>query len=336
MNKGVTMLTLSNIVKVGILLLSFDFLLTTQCSADSELCQGVVNYQVKHDKKSIYGALDCKGSTNVGTFLKVWVPKFQKLYPNVTSSMSFEGSSDAIRGLMQGTATIGAMSRPIKKKEIQKFKTLKGYTPTEIKVSLDALAIYVNRLNQIDTITLEELDALFSIERKRGYSQKIESWKHLNGIDSNISIYLFDKNSGTRSYFRKQVMLKGSYNTKNIVSDEYTTTSQVVNQVANDINGICFGSVGVHNFKVKALSLAKRKNYPIYTPSDENIKNGTYPLTRFFYIYLDVPPDKPIPKLLYEFCKFILSYEGQTTAINAGGLSLSPKQIGIELSKMRR
>ena len=330
------MLKLSNIVKVGMLFLFFDFLLTTQSIADSELCQGVVKYQVKKDKNSIYGALDCKGSTNVGAYLKIWVPKFKKMYPEVTSSMTFQGSSDAIKGLMEGTATIGAMSRPIKQKEIQAFKELKGYAPTEIKVSLDALAIYVNRLNHLDTITLEELDALFSNERKRGYSQKIESWKQLNGNDSNISIYLFDKNSGTRSYFRKQVMMKGTYNKNNIISDEYTTTSQVVDQVAKDVNGICFGSVGVQNFKVKALSLAKRKNYPIYTPSDENIQQGSYPLTRFFYIYLDVPPEKPIPKLLYEFCKFVLSYEGQTIAINAGGLPLSPKQIGIELSKMRR
>lgn len=311
-------------------------LLPTVSIAESKLCEGVVNYQVKNDKQSIYGALNCKGSTNVGAFLNIWIPEFQKLYPSVTSSLSFQGSSDAIKGLMDGSVSIGAMSRSIQEKEILAFQELKGYKPTEIKVSLDALAIYVNRLNKLDTITLEELDAIFSTQVKRGYEQNIETWEIFTGNTEKINIYLFDKNSGTRSYFKKRVLLKGDYNTQNIISEEFTTTKQIVQEVAKDVNGIGFGSVGIQNFKVKALSLAKRKNFPIYAPSDENIKHGEYPLSRFFYIYLDVPPDKPIPKLLYEFCKFILSYEGQTIAIRAGGLSLSPKQIGIELSKMRR
>jgi phosphate transport system substrate-binding protein len=330
------MLRFSKIKIAGVLFIFINFLLGIKSVANADLCQGIINYQVKKNNTSVYGALNCKGSTNVEVYLKVWVPKFQKLYPSVSSTMEFKGSSDAIEGLLDGSATIGAMSRPIKKEELENFKTQKGYVPTEIKVSLDALAIYVNRLNSLETITLEELDAIFSTEQKRGYKESIENWEALNGNKEKIHIYLFDKNSGTRSYFKKQVMFKGAYNKNNIVNDEYTTTKQVVSQVAKDVNGICFGSVGIQNFKVKALSLAKRKNFPIYTPSDENIKKGEYPLSRFFYIYLDVPPDKPIPTLLYEFCKFILSYEGQNIVINNGGLSLSPKQIGIELSKMRR
>ena len=318
------------------LIFCFLFLGSAQSFAESKLCEGVINYQAKKDKSSIYGTLDCKGSTNVGAFLEKWVSAFQKLYPLVNTSLSFQGSSDAIKGLMEGTATIGAMSRGIQEKELDDFKALKGYPPTEIKVSLDALAIYVNRLNKLNTITLEELDAIFSTQRKRGYENNLSTWKTLNSSSKKINIYLFDKNSGTRSYFQKKVMLKAPYNKNNIISEEYTTTKQVAQEVANDVNGICFGSVGVKNFKVKALSLAKRKSFPIYAPSDENIKHGTYPLSRFFYLYLDVPPDKPIPTLLYEFCKFILSHEGQKIAIRAGGLSLSPKQIGIELSKMRR
>ena len=330
------MLRLSKIKMAGLPFLLIVFLLPMQSTADADLCNGVINYQVKKNNNSVYGALNCKGSTNVGAFLKVWVPKFKNIYPQITTSMEFKGSSDAIKGLIDGTATIGAMSRPIKKKELENFIQLKGYVPTEIKVSLDALAIYVNRLNSLETITLEELDAVFSTEHKRGYKEKMETWEQLTQKKEKINIYLFDKNSGTRSYFKKQVMLKADYNSNLIVSEKYTTTDEVVERVAEDLNGICFGSVGVQNFKVKALSLAKRKNFPIYAPSDENIKHGNYPLSRFFYIYLDVPPDKPIPTLLYEFCKYILSYEGQTIVVSSGGLSLSPKQIGIELSKMRR
>jgi len=239
---------------------------------------------------------------------------------------------------MDGTATVGATSRPIKQKEIDAFKLSKGYAPTEIKVSLDALGIYVNRLNKLKTITLEELDAIFSMERKLGYKENIDTWQKLSKKSDNtkINIYLFDKNSGTRSFFRHRVMQKGTYDTSKVKSEEYTTTTQLLNALANDEDGIGFGSVGINNFKVKTLSVAKRANFPTYKPCTKEIKNGTYPLTRFFYIYLDVPPSQPIPKMFYEFCKFLLSYEGQTIVIQTGGLALSPQQIGTELSKMRR
>jgi phosphate transport system substrate-binding protein len=296
----------------------------------------VMEYKVVDDNESIYGTLNCKGSTNVEKLLRQWVPKFQELYPHVKSTMDFKGSGQGIKELMNAKANIGAASRKIKQKEIDLFKQTKGYAPTEIKVSLDALAIYVNRQNKIDKITLPQLDAIFSTSLNRGYKNRLESWKDLNGIDEKINIYLYDKNSGTRSYFRKEVMKKGKFNTNNIVSDKFTKLFEVIDKVAADINGICFGSVGNKNYKVKALSLSKKEFFPIYKPNNENIKTRKYPLTRFFYIYLDVPPDKPIPKLLYEFCKYILSGNGQKVVSGMGGLALSSKQVGIELSKIRR
>jgi phosphate transport system substrate-binding protein len=330
---------ISKIHITGLLLISIGILTPSKSFAESKLSTGIIKYQPKKDRKSIVGDLNCRGSTNVGALLEVWLPAFKEIYPSVKTSMDFKGSSDGIKSLMDGVATVGAASRPIKQKEIDAFKAIKGYTPTEIKVSLDALGIYVNRLNKLETITLEELDAIFSVERKRGYDGTIESWQKLTKKGDNnqsINIYLFDKNSGTRSFFRHQVMLKGSYDKSRVKSEEYTTTEQLLNALAKDENGIGFGSIGINNFKVKTLSLSKRANYPTYKPCKKEIKSGEYPLTRFFYIYLDVPPNQPIPTMFYEFCKFVLSYEGQKIVIRTGGLALSPQQIGTELSKIRR
>ena len=329
---------ISQIYITALLSISIVAFVPTKSFSESKLSTGIIKYIPKQDKNSINGNLNCRGSTNVGVLLEVWAREFKKIYPSIKTSMDFKGSSDGIKSLMDGTATIGATSRPIKQKEIDVFKLSKGYAPTEIKVSLDALGIYVNRLNKLKTITLEELDAIFSMERNLGYKENIDTWQKLSKKSDNtkINIYLFDKNSGTRSFFKHRVMKKGTYDTSKVKSEEYTTTTELLNALANDEDGIGFGSVGIDNFKVKTLSVAKRANYPTYKPCTKEIKNGTYPLTRFFYIYLDVPPNQPIPKMFYEFCKFLLSYEGQSIVIQAGGLALSPQQIGTELSKMRR
>ena len=300
-----------------------------------KLSQGIVPYKAQKDKGSIYGILNCKGSTNVGRLLDVWIPAFKRIYPDVKSNMKFRGSSEAIVGLMEGNTTIGATSRPISKNELNKFIKQKGYAPIEIKVALDAIAIYVYRLNPLNTITLDKLDAIFSKNPKRTSLAPITNWKSINGKDEKIDIYLFDKKSGSRAYFQKKVMLKEEYNQENIVSDNFVNNEEIIEKIAKDYNGIGFASVDIQDFRVKRLAISKREHYPIYAPTDKNIKNGSYPLTRFFYIYLDVPPDMPIPPLIYEFCKFILSYDGQNIVLKNGGLPLSPKQIGIELSKIR-
>ena len=320
--------------KKVLFLLLFSLFFSLNLSAE-KLSKGIIPYKPLKDKGAIYGALKCKGSTNVGKLLNVWIPAFKKFYPDVKVNKDFRGSSEAILGLMEGNTTIGAMSRPISKYELNKFIKQKGYKPIEIKVALDAIAIYVYRLNPINTITLEKLDAIFSQNPKRTLLKPITNWKSINGKDAKINIYLFDKKSGSRAYFQKKVMLKEEYNQDNIVADNFVKNKELIEKIANDYNGIGFASVDIQDFRVKRLSLSKREHYPIYAPTDKNIKNGTYPLTRFFYIYLDVPPDMPIPPLIYEFCKFILSYNGQNIVLKNGGLPLSPKQIGIELSKIR-
>jgi len=308
---------------------------STNITAQNSNLEGIVPYKNIANQESIYGTIKCRGSTTVGSLLDIWVPKFQRFYPNIKSSFIFKGSSDGFKALIDDTANIGASSRPIKKSEIEKFKAVKGYVPTEIKVSLDALAIYVNRLNGLKHITFEELDAIFSEKRKRGYPKAITNWKQLTNKEGNMSIYMFNSDSGSRAYFRNIVLKKGKY-TDNIVSDEYTLLPEVVNEVANNINGITFGSIGTKNFKVKTVPVAKQKQFPYYRATTKNIKMGKYPLTRFLYLYIDVPPDRPIPKFLYEFCKFVLSLDGQSILERENKIALSPKIIGIELSKLKR
>lgn len=295
-----------------------------------------MKYKVIDDNKSIYGMLNIKGSTHEENLLREWCMNFKALYPDVNSTMDFQSSEQGIESLINGNANIALTSRKINQKELNIFKEKRGYEPTQIKISIYALAVYVNRKNKIDKLSLPQLDAIFSSSLKRGYKNKIENWKDLKGIDNKINIYLCDKNSSTRKYFQKELMLNGKFNKNNIISDKYTKLEDVINEVALDINGICFGHIGSKNYKVKALALSQKEYFPSYKTNIKNIRTKKYPLIRFSYIYLDIPSDKKISKLLYEFCKYILSKDAQKIISKIGGLMLSPKQIGIELSKIRR
>ncbi len=310
-------------------------LLFTVSYADNKLSTGIISYTPVEDKDSVYGVLKCKGSTRVGRLLNVWVPSFVEMYPHIQSELSFTGTGHGISSLIDGSANIAASSRKIKDLEMETFYKAKGYPPTEMKVSLDALALYVNRLNPTPSITLEQLDAIFSSTRRQGL-EAIVNWKQLGWEDKNITVHLFAKEAGARGFLQKHVLLGGEYTTQNVVNDKHLTALSVTDEIEKDKYSIGFGAIGIDNFKVKMLPIAKRERYPEYAPNTKNIKNEKYPLTRFLYIYMDVPPDKPIPKLLYEFCKFMLSKEGQTIVLKDGGVPLSPRLIGIELAKIQR
>lgn len=102
----------------------------------------------------MYGDLVVRGSTRLEPMIRAWFKEFSSLYPNIQTDMKASGSSFAPKALISGVANIGAMSRRIKRKETKAFIEEKGYPPIELKVAMDALAIYVNRKNPIKKLTL--------------------------------------------------------------------------------------------------------------------------------------------------------------------------------------
>ena len=87
------------------------------------------------------------------------------MYPQVKFQIQASGSSTAPPALTEGTATIGPMSREMKPSEIRDFVREHGYPPTVLKVAMDAIAIFVERRNPVEGLTLEQVDAIFSATR---------------------------------------------------------------------------------------------------------------------------------------------------------------------------
>ena len=77
------------------------------------------------------------------------------------------------------------------------------------------LAIFVHRDNPLESLTLEQLDALFSVGRKKGYGKEIRTWGDLGltGDWANKPISLYGRNpaSGTYDYFREHVLERGDF-----------------------------------------------------------------------------------------------------------------------------
>ncbi len=111
---------------------------------------------------SLSGQIKAVGSDTMGNLMTQWAEAFKALYPNVQIDVESKGSATAPPALIEGAPQIGPMSRPMEMGEIQAFTKKYGYPASSIPVAVDALAVYVNKANPIECLTLPQVDQIFS------------------------------------------------------------------------------------------------------------------------------------------------------------------------------
>ncbi|MGE0156554.1 MAG: PstS family phosphate ABC transporter substrate-binding protein [Geobacter sp.] len=266
----------------------------------------------------VSGNLSSIGSDTLNNLMTYWAEGFKKKYPNVNIQIEGKGSSTAPPALIAGTAQLAPMSREMKGKEIEDFEKKYGYKPTKIGVALDSLAVFVNKDNPIKALSLDEVDAIFSKNHKRGLAD-IATWGQA-GVTGPLAakpISLFGRNSasGTYGYFKEHALNKGDF--KSTVKEQPGSAS-VVEGVAKDVSAIGYSGIGYATSGVKALALSDKKGGTIYEANYANVLSGKYPLSRMLYIYVAKKPGEPLPKVVEEFLKYALSKEGQQVVVKDG------------------
>jgi phosphate transport system substrate-binding protein len=283
----------------------------------------------------VSGNVNSVGSDTMNNLMTLWSEAFLKMYPNVKVQIEGKGSSTAPPALIAGTSQFGPMSRPMKPTEVDQFEQKYGYKPTQLRTSYDALAVYVNKDNPIEKMTLAQADAVFSKTRRRGYKQNLTSWGQLGltGDWANRPISLYGRNSasGTYGFFKEHTMGNGDY--KDSVKEQPGSAS-VVQGVTEDRFGIGYSGIGYKTSGVKAVPLSEKEGGYVSGGSYEDVTSGKYPLSRFLYLYINRAPGKPLDPVVKEFCKLIFSKEGQEVVIKDGYLPLSAALVKEELAKL--
>ena len=289
-------------------------------SAATEVDAGLPAYQ---KASGVSGNLSSVGSDTLANLMTLWGEDFKRNYPNVNIQIQAAGSSTAPPALTEGTSNMGPMSRKMKDKEIEAFEARFGYKPTAVPVAIDALAIFVHKDNPIEGMTLAQVDGIFSSTRKCGYPDDIRRWGQL-GMTSAWEardIQMFGRNSvsGTYGYFKGEALCKGDF--KNGVNEQPGSAS-VVQSVSTSVNGIGYSGIGYTTSSVRAVPIAKSDKSAAVAATPENAIDGSYPLSRFLYVYVNKAPNKPLAPLEREFMKMVLSKQGQEVVVKDGYVPL--------------
>jgi len=304
-------------------------LMAGQAMAESTIDAAVPVYQ---KASGVSGNISSVGSDTLANLMTLWAEEFKRLYPNVNIQIQAAGSSTAPPALTEGTSNLGPMSRKMKDKEEEAFEKRHGYKPVAIPVAIDALAVYVHKDNPVKGMTIPQVDAIFSATRKCGADADITTWGQAGVAgalaEKYIQIYGRNSVSGTYGYFKEKGLCKGDF--KNTVNEQPGSAS-VVQSVSSSINGIGYSGVGYKTSGVKAVPLAKKEGQPFVDASNENALNGSYPLSRFLYVYVNKQPNKPLAPLEREFIKMVLSKAGQEVVVKDGYIPLPAKVIEKQL-----
>ncbi|MDB5048492.1 MAG: Phosphate-binding protein [Fibrobacteres bacterium] len=243
-----------------------------------------------------------KGSDTMVIMAQRWAETYMTAHPDVVLQVTGGGSGTGISALINGSTDICDASRPMKASERENLKTRYSSLGVEIKAAKDGLSVYLNDQNAVEALSLDQLLSI--------YTGEVTNWKDVGGPDAKIVVYGRENNSGTYVFFRDNV-LKGKDYTSTMQS--LPGTAAVVNAVAKDKFGIGYGGAA-YGKGIKFAKIKKDANAPGIAPSAETIKDGSYPLTRYLYMYLRARPTGEIKK----YIDWTLSPEGQAVVTQVG------------------
>lgn len=225
--------------------------------------------------------IQVKGSDTMVNVAQAWAEEYKKAEPGVDIEVSGGGSGVGIAALEKGTIDIADASRNMKPEEIEQARRNTGKEPKEFIVGFDALAVYVNKDNPLNEITLDQLAQIFA------EGGTITKWAQLGtqipGVsDDTIVRVSRQSSSGTYEFFREHVLAKKDFK---LGSRDMNGSKEVVELVGTTKTAIGYSGMGYATAAVKMLKVARKAGEPAVAPTVENTLSKSYPLARSLQIY---------------------------------------------------
>jgi phosphate transport system substrate-binding protein len=244
-----------------------------------------------------------KGSDTLVNVAQAWAEAYQQVNPEVAVAVSGGGSGTGIAALINGTVDIANASRQIKDKEI-KMAEERGHKPVEHIVGYDALAVFLNSANPIDTLSFQQLREIF------GRGGKATRWTDI-GVEvpgcknQQIVVVSRQNNSGTYAYFKEAVLGdKGKYRQGTL---DMHGSKDVVDLVEKTPCAIGYSGLAYATPHLKMACVSATDDGPCVTPSETTASDRSYPIARPLFMYTSGEPQGEIKAYL----DWVLSDTGQ-------------------------
>lgn len=276
---------------------------------------------------------------------------FEYIYPEAHVLARYGTEAEALDSLMSLNTRTIVIPRDLTQAEVKRLKD-KRRTPRSSRIAVDAVALVVNPANPADAMSLREVGEILSGE--------IKTWQdlHPDYPDKPIVIVFDDAGSSMVKYMRDSLIngkelgpnvyaqgsiagvldaVKKDRSAIGVIGVSWLTTdlrkiesvdsiaAEVTDETAavkmDDINARVEGS------GVKVLALMRNDDRRAYRPYQQNIYDGSYPLTRSIYMITLAHSGSPAGG----FYSFVTSYSGQKIIMKTGVLPARMQINVVEL-----
>lgn len=300
-------------------------LVAAACSDDDGGETGSTGTTGATGETAVSGSLTISGSSTVEPITSLVAEQFRGANPDVQIAVDGPGTSDGFELFCNGETDISDASRQIEQEEIDACSA-NGIEPIEIEIGLDALTVIGHTGNPVTCINNGDLYALFGPE-----SEGIDTWNGADSLakkvggnggfpDEALTIVAPGEESGTYDSFIDLAGIEDIALEQGVPEDEAATLRPDY-QISADDNVIvenASGTEGGLGFVGFAFATNAGDSVKLFevdggdgcvAPGADTVIDGTYPLARSLYIYVNPTKIAENPALA-PFVDYYLSDEG--------------------------
>lgn len=261
-------------IKAAGLVLSAAVLLTA-CGGESREAEG-----------ELAGDIQIDGSSTVYPITEAVAEEFRAEAPEVKVTVGVSGTGGGMKKFSRGEIDLVNASRTINPGE-DSLARVNNISYLELPVAYDGLTVVVNPENDwIKDITMAELKMLW----EPAAQGTIKRWNQIRPEWPNEEIHLYGPGveSGTYDYFTEAVVGKSHSSRGDYTASE--DDNVLVQGVSTDKYALGFFGYAYYDEnrdKLTAVPIDDQDGTGAVLPSLETVKEGTYPLSRPLYIYVN-------------------------------------------------